>query len=102
MVQVLVQPIDQPGIPSKAITARLRSQLAYFARAAGAQGVPALGENEYFLDADDVARALADGVIELVSPLDTANMTEIELSDEQEDLLQWLHSHKIQHIRVLE
>jgi hypothetical protein len=29
-------------------------------------------------------------------------MTEVELSDEQEDLLNWLLDNKIQHIRVLE
>jgi hypothetical protein len=102
MVQVLIQPLDQPAIPSKAISARLRSQLVYFASPEPSEGAPALGENEYFLPAKDVARFLDDGFVSLVSPLDTANMTEVELSDEQEDFLNWLFHNKIQHIRVLE
>ena len=38
----------------------------------------------------------------LVSPLDTENMTEVELSEEQEVLLGWLDKHQVQHIRVVE
>jgi hypothetical protein len=29
-------------------------------------------------------------------------MTEVELSEEQEDLLQWLRDHRVQHARVVE
>ena len=37
----------------------------------------------------------------LVSPLDTANMTEVELSEEQEDFLNWLKSSDVRHVRVV-
>ena len=55
-----------------------------------AAGVPPLGENEYWFAQAEVAEWLADGVFYLVSPLDSANMTEVELSEEQEVMLNWL------------
>jgi hypothetical protein len=39
-------------------------------------------------------------VIYLVSPLDTANKTEVELTEEQEDLMAWLVLHEVEHVRV--
>ena len=38
----------------------------------------------------------------LVSPLDTANMTEVELTEEQETVLGWLDRNQVQHVRVVE
>jgi len=43
-----------------------------------------------------------EGVFLLVSPLDTDNMTEVELSEEQEALLSWLDRNNVQHVRVVE
>jgi hypothetical protein len=93
--------LDRPDLPPRPISARLRSQLVYFASAPSAPGVPALGENEYFLAAADVARALEDGSVRLVSPLDSANTTEVELSEEQEELLEWLRDNRVRHVRVV-
>ena len=42
------------------------------------------------------------GVFYLVSPLDSANMTEVELTEEQEALLIWLDKNQIEHVRVRE
>ena len=39
-------------------------------------------------------------MIFLVSPLDTANMTEVELTEEQEDLMQWLVKNNVEHVRL--
>ena len=50
----------------------------------------------------EVAKWLDDGVFYLVSPLDTANMTEVELTEEQETMLTWLDRNQIQHVRVVE
>jgi hypothetical protein len=97
-----LEPLDRPDVPPRAISPRLRSQLVYFASAPGSPGVPGLGEDELYFDAAEVARVLDDGVIRLVSPLDTANATEVELSDEQEDLLDWLKSHGVRHVRLVE
>jgi hypothetical protein len=102
MAKIMLVPLDRPDVPQRQVTPRLRSQFVYFASPPGAQGAPELGENEFWFAADDVERWLSDGVFYLVSPLDTANMTEVELSEEQEDWLGWLKDHKVQHVRVVE
>jgi hypothetical protein len=100
MSRPTLTPIDRAGIPPRPISTRLRSQLVYFAAAPGDAGVPPLGEGEFYFPASEVDRILDDGVFELVSPLDTAGMTEVEISEEQEELLGWLKQHGIQHVRA--
>jgi hypothetical protein len=102
MVKIRVEAIDRQGIPLREITPRLRSQLNYFASTPDASSRPELGENEYWFDREDVVRWLDDGVIHLVSPLDTAHTTEVELSEEQEEFLSWLQSRQVCHVRVIE
>ena len=94
--------VDQPGASPLSVSARLRSQLVYFMADATAAGVPPLGENEYWFNRQEVTKWLDEGVFYLVSPLDTANMTEVELTEEQEALLGWLDGNQIQHVRVVE
>ena len=95
-------PLDRPDVPPPVISPRLRTQLVYFMSVPNAPGVPPLGANEYWFAADEVARWLDEGVFYLVSPLDTANMTELELTEEQEALLGWLKARHVQHVRVEE
>ncbi len=102
MSRIEIQAVGRPEVAPWAISPRLRSQVAYFVRPGGSAGVPALGEDEYWFAAEDVAQLLEDGVIDLVSPLDTANMTEVELSEEQEALLTWLQAQNVQHVRIVE
>ena len=64
--------------------------------------MPTLGENEYWFNKEEVFKWSDEGVFYLVSPLDTANMTEVELSEEQELLVQWLRDQGVQHARVVE
>ena len=102
MSKILVVPLDRGGVPPRAITLRLRSQLNYFVTSPGTPGVPDLGEGEYWFDEESVARLLDDGVFYLVSPLDTANMTEVELTEEQEEFLGWLKAGGVRNVRVTE
>ncbi len=102
MAQPQLLPVDHPEVGPRPISPRLRSQLVYFMSSPDAPGVPPLGENEYWFAQDEVAKWLDDGVIYLVSPLDTANMTEVEISEEQESFLGWLKSKGVQHVRVVE
>lgn len=95
-------PLDQPEAPPLEINGRLRGQLVYFMTPPGTAGLPALAENEFWFARDEVARWLDEGVMYLVSPLDSANATEVELSEEHETLLGWLHKHNVQHVRVEE
>jgi hypothetical protein len=92
--------VDHPAAPPLEISDRLRSQLVYFMTPADTPHVPPLAPNEYWIDAKDATTWLADGFFELVSPLDDARPTVIELSEEQETLIEWLTTHHIQHIRV--
>ena len=64
--------------------------------------MPALGENEFWFARDEVAKWLDEGVFYLVSPLDSANMTEVEITEEQEAMLFWLNRNQIQHVRAVE
>jgi hypothetical protein len=102
MARLCLVAVDRPGLAPFPVTPRLRTQLVYFATPPGSPGAPALGENEHWFATADAARFLDEGVISLISPLDTANMTEVEISEEQESLLGWLTSNGIQHIRVVE
>jgi hypothetical protein len=76
--------------------------LCYFVSPPDAADAPALGEGEYWFDLEEVSRWIDDGVFYLVSPLDTANMTEVELTEEQEDFLNWLKQSEVRHVRVVE
>jgi hypothetical protein len=102
MAQPVLVPIDRPEVPPRPISPRLRSQLVYFMSASGEAGIPALAEKEYWFAAAEVDRWIEEGVFYLVSPLDTANMTEVELTEEQEALLQWLKESRVQHVRLVE
>ena len=101
MAKILAVPVGREGIAPREISPRFRSQLVYFMSSPGETGVPPLGEFEYWFDPEQVAKWLDDGVFYLVSPLDTANMTEVEISEEQEDFLQWLGSNDVKHIRIV-
>jgi hypothetical protein len=94
--------LDRPEVAPRPISARLRAQLVYFMSAPGASGVPALAEDEIWFAEAEVARWVDEGVFYLVSPLDTANMTELELTEEQESLMQWLKDARVQHVRIVE
>ena len=102
MPQIELVPVDHPEVRPLPVSARLRSQLVYFMSPTAALGVPALGENEFWFARDEVAKWLDDGVFYLVSPLDTANQTEVELTEEQEAMLFWLSRNQIQHVRAVE
>ncbi len=97
-----VVPLDHPEVSPITISNRLQSQLVYFMTPQGAPGVPTLGEDEYWVARKDVTHWLMEGVFQLVSPLDTENMTEVELTEEQEGLLSWLDAHHIEHFRLEE
>jgi hypothetical protein len=95
-------PVDRPEVAPMTISARLRGQLVYFMTPPGTSGIPELPDGEYWLARDEVARWLDEGVFYLVSPLDSANATEVELTEEQESLLNWLLKNEVQHVRVVE
>jgi hypothetical protein len=102
MAQTTLIPLDRPDVKPWLISPRLRTQLVYFASASGGPGVPPLGEQEFFFAEAEVVHWLDEGVFYLVSPLDTANRTEVELTEEQEDFLRWLVEQQVRHVRLHE
>jgi len=102
MSQITLVPLDHREVHPLAISLRMRGQLVYFMAAPGAAGMPLLRENEYWFARGEIRKWLDEGVFYLVSPLDSANMTEVELTEEQEAMLNWLDKNQIEHVRVNE
>lgn len=100
MAHAKLIPLDRPEVAPYPLSDRLRSQLVYFMADSDAPGIPELGEDEFWFDGEDVTRWIMEGVFYLVSPLDTENMTEVELSEEQDALLNWLDRNQVRHVRV--
>ena len=100
MSRLSLIPLDRPEVAPLPISPRLRTQLVYFCSAQGAPGVPDLAEHEFYFAEDEVEKWIDEGVMYLVSPLDTANMTEVELSEEQEAFLHWLKAQNVRHVRL--
>ncbi len=98
---VRVIAVDQPAAPPCSMPDRFRRDVTYFATPPGVQDAPAhLPDCEYWIRREDAVRILDDGVIMIVSPLDSASRTEIEITEEQERWLEWVIAHGTQHVRI--
>ena len=100
MSAIRLLPIDRDDVAPLAISERLRGQLVYFMTPPGAPGIAELNEDEFWFAPADVEKWLDEGVFYLVSPLDSANATEVELTEEQEALMNWLRKTGVRHVRV--
>ena len=99
MSNYLVIPLDKTEIAPYQISATLRKQLPYFTEG---RIRDASDSDRYFFPIARTSELLEDGVFYVVSPLDDQNQAEIEITDEQEDLLEWLVSNGIEQARVVE
>jgi len=95
-----VHAVDRPDLPPLAMPDRFRTDIAYFMSVPGSGDVPQLADGEYWVRLEDAQRWLDEGVIHLVSPLDSQNKTEVEISEEQEDWLRWMVQNNVQRIRL--
>lgn len=98
-MSVLVYPVDQPQIAPFSMSDRFRHEVTYFMSIPGEGGVPNMPPGEYWVGLENARNWLEEGAISLVSPL-SESRTDVELSEEQEDWLEWLLDHGIQHVRV--
>lgn len=99
MTKYHVIPLDKTEIAPYEISATLRNQLPYFTDGR----IHDTGNSDEFVF--PIARTtelLEDGVFFVVSPLDDQNQAEIEITEEQEDLLEWLVSNRIGKVRITE
>ena len=95
-----VYAVDRPELAPLEMSARFKRDIAYFMTPSGEQGVPSLGEGEYWIRLDEARRWLDEGVLTLVSPLDSENRAEAEITEEQETWLEWMVAHQVQHVRL--
>jgi len=79
---------------------RFRHEVTYFMTPAGQEGAPKLAPGEYWVRLHDARTFLDEGVVRLVSPLDSASKAEIGLSEEQEAWLEWMVANRVEHIRL--
>ncbi|RMF86996.1 MAG: hypothetical protein D6736_13800 [Nitrospinota bacterium] len=101
MATYRLHPLDKTDVEPFPISERLRSQLHYFAGPPDHPAAPPdLKPGEYWFHIPELESYLEQGAFSVISPLDLANATEIELSEEQEALLQWLVTHEIRHTRL--
>lgn len=98
---VFVEAAGRDDIPRLEMPDRFRHEITYFMTPAGEEGVPDLGEDEYWVRRSVAEESLESGVVEVVSPLDSENMAEIELTDYHERWLEWLLEHSVEHMRLL-
>ena len=100
-MSILVTAVGREGIPACPMPDRFRHDVTYFATPPGVEDAPVfLPEREYWIRAEDARRVLEDGVITIVSPLDSAARTELEITEDQERWLVWLTTHGVQQVRL--
>ncbi|HEX4130067.1 MAG TPA: hypothetical protein VHZ24_08485 [Pirellulales bacterium] len=96
----LIRAVGRPEVAPLAMSDRFRHEISYFMSLPDGAGVPSLPPGEYWIHPDDVRRWLDEGVFFLVSPLDSENKTEIELSEEHELFLEWLQRFGVERVVV--
>jgi hypothetical protein len=97
---MLVHAVGRSDVPPLAMPERFRTDVAYFMTPSGEHGVAKLPHGEYWIRLDEARTWLDEGVIAVVSPLDSLNQTEFELTDEQENWLRWMVANEVEHVRL--
>ena len=98
---IRVHAVDHPDLPPLTMPDRFRRDVTYFSTPAGQDDAPPrLGEREYWIREEDARRIYDDGVIRIVSILDSDHRTEIEITEDQERWLEWILAHGIRHVRI--
>jgi len=92
--------VDRPELAPLEMPARFKHDIAYFMTPPGEQGIGPLEAGHYWVRLEDAQRWLDEGVLTLVSPLDSENQAEAELSEEQEEWLQWMVENCVEHVRL--
>lgn len=103
MAKYFASAIDKPALEPYEVSRTLRGQLHYFTEGAGAGEWEHSGDpNAFFFPLVLTVELYEDGVFYVTSPLDDQNQAEIEITEEQEDFLDWLVSNEVEKVRVSE
>jgi hypothetical protein len=97
---IRVRAIGRDDVPSLEMPERFRREVVYFMTPTDTPDAPKLGANEYWIKPEQIACWLDEGVFRVVSPLDAEAVAEIELSEDQEKWLEWMHKHGLSLIRL--
>ena len=92
--------VDRPELAPLEMPARFKRDIAYFMTPPGDHGVPPLPEGQYWVRLEDARRWLEDGVLSLVSPLDSQHQAEAEITDEQQTWLEWMIANNVERVRL--
>jgi len=96
----MVYAAERPNLPPFRMSDRFRHEITYFMSIPGESGVPKLPVSEYWVKLEAARIWLDGGTFHLVSPLDSQNQTEIELSEEHEAWLEWMVANAVEHVRL--
>ena len=99
-MSIFVHAVDQAELAPCKMPDRFRHDVTYFMTPPGDHGVPPLPRGEYWIRLVDARRWLDEFVVEVVSPLDSTTKAEIEVTEEQEDWLQWMVDHGVERVRL--
>jgi hypothetical protein len=99
-MSVQVYAVDRPDLPPFSMPDRFRHDITYFVTSSGEEGAVELGAGEWFVRLADARDIFEDGLIRIVSPLDSASTAEIEISEEHEAWLRWMIDNGVERIRL--
>jgi hypothetical protein len=95
-----VYAVERPELAPLEMPARFKYDIAYFMTPPGEHGAPVLAEGHYWVRLQDAQRWLEEGVLSLVSPLDSQHRAEAEITDEQQTWLEWMVANNVEHVRL--
>jgi hypothetical protein len=99
-MSVLVHAVGRSDVEPYPMPDRFKHDIAYFMALPDDAGVPALPAGEFWVRLAESEVWLDDGAFTLVSPLDSASRTEVELSEEHEAWLEWMLANRVEHVRL--
>lgn len=99
-MSVQVVAVGKESIEPLTMPDRFRHEITYFMTVPGEHGAPKIPHGEYWVRLAEAREWLDEGVVSLVSPLDSENKTEFEISEDQDMWLEWMVEHEIEHIRL--
>lgn len=98
---VIVHAVGRPEVVPFRMPDRFRHEVTYFSTLSDEPGAAKLPPGEYRIALAEAKTLLDEGVLRIVSPLDSASKAEIELSEEQEAWLEWIVAGSVEHVRLV-
>jgi hypothetical protein len=98
---VRVVAVGRSDLPPFEMPDRFRHDITYFVTSPGEHGAPAsLPEGEWWVRLEDARDIYDGGTFRIVSPLDSASTSELEITEDQEAWLRWMIENRIERVRL--